>query len=293
MGICSVVKLKPPLPHPSLFGTTPDVLRVTVLASGSRGNATLFESRGTRVLVDGGIGPCALEQLLVETKAGGLPEAIVVTHAHHDHVGESARIARRLDIPVYMTRATSRAAAMPGHVDVVIYDARHTFVIGGLELTPVPVPHDAAQVSITVDDGRARATIATDLGEVTGAFADQVAESDVLLLESNYDHELLASGPYPWFLKRRVDSARGHLSNRQAHELLCRLSARTHTVALMHLSETNNRPELAMDAARDAIGTRHVRLLTAPPRGSIVLDATPRRRLDQRRHQQLDLFAVA
>jgi phosphoribosyl 1,2-cyclic phosphodiesterase len=295
MGICSVVttKPKPPLPHPSSFGASPRALRVTVLASGSQGNATLFEARGSRVLVDAGIGPVVLERLLVETSAGGLPDAIVVTHAHHDHVGAAARIARRLDIPVYMTRATSRAAAMPGHVDVVIYDARETFVIGALEITPLPVPHDAAQVAITVDDGQARASIVTDLGEVTGALADHLAMSDVLLVESNYDRGLLESGPYPWFLKRRVDSARGHLSNAQTHGLLRRLSSRTHTVALMHLSETNNRPDVAMDYARDAIGAHAVRLLVAPPRETIVIDATPHRRADRRRAQQLDLFAVA
>jgi phosphoribosyl 1,2-cyclic phosphodiesterase len=287
------VKLKPPLPHPALFAASPSTLRVTVLASGSRGNATLFEARGTRVLVDAGIGPCVLERLLVETKAGGLPQAIVVTHAHQDHVGEAARIARRLDIPVYMTRAASRAAAMPGHVDVVIYSARDTFVIGNFEITPLPIPHDAAQVAITVDDGHARASVVTDLGEVTAALVEHLQGSDVLLVESNYDRELLERGPYPWFLKRRVDSARGHLSNEQTHGLLRRLASRTHTVVLTHLSETNNRPELALEVARDAIGKRAVRLVTAPPRGSLAIDATPKRRVDRRRTQQLDLFAVA
>jgi hypothetical protein len=125
----------------------------------------------------------------------------------------------------------------------------------------------------------------------------------VLLLESNHDPDLLAEGPYPEHLKRRIRSSRGHLSNIQAHALLSVLPDRTHTVALMHLSKINNRPELALDVAGDALSGRRTRLVAAPPRGPLVLDAAapPPEPRGARRNcaaarwpslpsQQLDLF---
>lgn len=273
------------------FTVGPERLRVTTLASGSGGNATLFEARDTRVLVDGGIAPRALELALHETRAGGLPDAIIVTHAHQDHVGHTARLAKRYGIPVYMTRATERAAAMPASVEVIRFHPRAPFVLGALTVSPTAVPHDAAQVALVISDGESRAAIVTDLGEITGQLEEHLRGCDVVLIESNHELDLLERGPYPWFLKARVRSARGHLSNAQACELLARLGAEAHTIVLMHLSQTNNREDLAIERARDALGRRRLgttRLLTAPPRSSLVIDATTRA---CGRARQLALFA--
>lgn len=245
-------------------------MRVTVLASGSSGNATLFTSRTTRVLVDAGIGPRLLEEALV---AAGeqLPDAIVVTHAHQDHVGEAARIAKRRRIPVYTTEATARAVAFPAVVDEYRFDTREPFAIGDMVLTPLPIPHDAANVALKIEDDDGAAAIATDFGEPTGALLDMFRGCDVVLVESNYDEHLLARGPYPWSLKQRVASSRGHLGNRQCAQLLEKLSGRVHTVVLVHLSDTNNTPEHALAAARDAIGDR-AQLKVAPQRGPLTVD---------------------
>lgn len=251
-------------------------MRIAVFASGSRGNASAYESRGTRILVDAGIGPRTLERKLRECAVEGPPHAIVVTHAHQDHVGHAEQLAKKLRIPVYMSEATARAVPLGGGVEVRRFSPREPFAIGALTIAPTPLPHDAAQVALVVSDGVRSAGIATDLGEVPPALAEQVASCDVLLLESNHDPELLASGPYPEHLKRRIASARGHLANRQAAELLGVLSRRTHTVVLMHLSETNNRAELALASARDALPRRGVRLEAASQTGTLVLDASLR-----------------
>ncbi len=248
-------------------------MRVSVLASGSGGNCTLFESAATSVLVDAGIGPRALEESLIELGARA-PDAIVITHAHQDHVGHAARIAKRRRIPVYMTEATAREVNLPAQVDEYRFETREPFAIGDLVLSPLPLPHDAANVAVKISDDEGTACVVTDVGEPTGRLVDHLRDCDVVLLESNYEESMLASGPYPWGLKQRVASARGHLSNKQAHELLRRLTARTHTVVLVHLSETNNTREHAIEWARDALPLKvHVRV--AAPRETLTARTGP------------------
>lgn len=254
-------------------------MKITIIASGSGGNATLFASRGTRVLVDAGVGPRVLEQCLSAAGSGGAlgwaPDAIVITHAHADHVGVAAKYNKKHKIPIYASEATARAAELGDPARVRSFSPREPFAIGALTFSPRPLPHDAAQVALVVDDGARRAALVTDLGEVPPGLLEHVAGCDVLMLESNYDADLLEAGPYPQHLKRRIRSARGHLANAQACALLAALPGGTHTVALMHLSEVNNRPDLALDAARDALLGRRTRLLAAPPRGPLVLDTAP------------------
>jgi phosphoribosyl 1,2-cyclic phosphodiesterase len=249
-------------------------MRIVLLASGSAGNASLFEAEGTRVLVDAGIAPRTLEAKLGAAGAR-LPQAIVVTHAHQDHVGQCLRLARRLKIPVYASEATARTPLLHGREEVRTFSAREPFAIGALTIAPTPLPHDAAQVALVVEGGGRRAAIVTDLGEVPPGLPAHLARCDVVLIESNHDLEMLQQGPYPAFLKRRIMSARGHLSNAQTHALLRVLPVETHTVVLMHLSKSNNRPDLALDSAHDALGGRRVRLLAAEQDACLALDAAP------------------
>jgi hypothetical protein len=147
-------------------------------------------------------------------------------------------------------------------------------------------------VALVVEGGGRRAAIVTDLGEVPPGLPAHLGRCDVVLVESNHDAEMLRRGPYPAFLKRRVASARGHLSNAQAHGLLRALPRETHTVVLMHLSRTNNTPELALESARDALSGRRVRLLCAPPVETVLVDAAAEAPppLPGKRGEQLRLF---
>jgi phosphoribosyl 1,2-cyclic phosphodiesterase len=249
-------------------------MRIVLLASGSAGNASLFEAEGTSVLVDAGIAPRTLEAKLGAAGAR-LPQAIVVTHAHQDHVGQCLRLARRLKIPIYASEATARTPLLHGREEVRTFSAREPFAIGALTIAPTPLPHDAAQVALVVEGGGRRAAIVTDLGEVPPGLPAHLARCDVVLIESNHDLEMLQQGSYPAFLKRRIMSARGHLSNAQTHALLRVLPVETHTVVLMHLSKSNNRPDLALDSAHDALGGRRVRLLAAEQDACLALDAAP------------------
>ncbi len=241
-------------------------MHVTVLASGSGGNATLFRSARTTILVDCGLGPKQLEAALAAAGAPP-PEAIVVTHCHQDHFGHAGRVGRALDIPVYLTAPTSRVVSLPGCVQEFRFEMRDAFAIGDLVLTPVPVPHDAAQVALKIEGDEAAVGIATDLGEPTGALVDLFATCDAVLVEANYDPGMLVRGSYPEHLKRRVASARGHLSNAQAAALLSKLPRRVQNVVLLHLSERNNTEALALAAVRDAT---EAQVTAAKPRGIAV-----------------------
>ena len=266
-------------------------MRVVVLASGSAGNATLFEAGGTRVLVDAGIGPRALAERLAACGVSGLPDAVVLTHEHKDHFGQCLRLSRKLKIPIHASEATARMPALHGREGVKVFGMREPFAIGALTFSPLPLPHDAAQVALVVEGAGRRAAICTDLGEVPPGLAAHLAGCHVALIESNHDAEMLRSGPYPGFLKRRIGSARGHLSNAQASELLRVLPRETHTVVLMHLSRANNRPELALEVARDALAGRATRLHVAAPCETLVLDASAPPP-PPRRGEQLGLFGT-
>jgi phosphoribosyl 1,2-cyclic phosphodiesterase len=246
-------------------------MRVSILASGSKGNASLYESGGTRLLVDAGIGVRAL--LAHAPRIDG----IVVTHAHSDHVGNCQRLARKLNAPLYLSEATARAIS-PG-APTVTFSPREPFQVGTITVSPLPLPHDAAQVGLVMADGNTRVGLVTDLGEVPPGLVSHLAGCDVLLLESNHDVDLLEEGPYPEHLKRRIRSARGHLSNLQTRGLLRALyrdagaDGGAHTVVLVHLSEKNNTPALAHASAADALLGLPVRLVCASQREPLLLDA--------------------
>ncbi len=254
-------------------------MRVTVLASGSRGNAALFDDGKTCLLVDAGI-PLATLQQRVARSGARRPDAVIVTHAHGDHHRYAGEIALHHRVPVWVSEASRRMLALDGAPSVHVFGAREPFRVGTLEVAPLPLPHDAAQVSLRVTGGDGRAAaIATDLGEVPPALEAHLRGCATVLVESNHDLDLLWRGPYSYALKRRVASSKGHLSNEQAAGLLCRLDRRVETVVLMHLSETNNLPSMALERAAEALADHPARLLAASQDHPCAVESTPARQL--------------
>ena len=241
------------------------MLRFTSLGSGSSGNATLIEAqphdgaRPTRVLIDCGLSPRQMSVRLAE-RGVLLAEidAVFVTHEHSDHVGSVMAVQRRHDLPVWASagtwmQATARLETAPAWR--VARDGE-TIVVGTITITPFAVPHDAAEpLQLTCSDGARRIGILTDIGVPTDAAVQALRGCDALLLETNHDPTLLAGGSYPAWLKRRIGGDRGHLSNAQAATILdaCHHGGLRHVVAA-HLSQQNNRPELALAALRGAVG---------------------------------------
>jgi phosphoribosyl 1,2-cyclic phosphodiesterase len=243
----------------------PRLVRFTVLASGSSGNATLITAGETAVLIDAGIAPRTIEERM-RAILGRVVDlhAIVVTHAHGDHVGKLDACARHFDAPVWWTEPTARLAPpLAPDVRTHLYRRRGLFEIRDLRFLPFPVPHDAPQSALVVEHRYARAALVTDLGEVPPGLVDHLAGCQLLVLESNHDTALLHSGPYPDFLKYRIASRHGHLSNDQAASLIAQLGPETTEVVLAHLSQKCNSPERAISVARQAVRHTQTKLRVA------------------------------
>jgi phosphoribosyl 1,2-cyclic phosphodiesterase len=236
-------------------------LRFRVVSSGSGGNATLVEAAGTRLLIDAGLGPRELAERL---QAIGVDPAslaaVVLSHEHGDHARGVASFARRWGMPVVGTRGTYAAAGL-GAVEIPRYDvvaADGRLRIGAIELRCVATPHDAAEpVAFVVAAGGVSLGHATDLGHVSRGVVEAFRSCDALLIESNYDPAMLRDGPYPWTLKERILSPRGHLSNADIARFLGDgLGAACGRLVLAHLSQKNNHPELALMSAETALRRR-------------------------------------
>ncbi len=184
--------------------------------------------------------------------------AILVTHEHQDHLGGVGPLARKYDIPVWLSRGTAQAAyrrlgRLPRSHSL---NCHRDFVIDALQIHPFPVPHDAREpCQFVFSDGRHRLGLLTDTGRATTHIARQLDGCDALILECNHDSEMLANGPYPPSLQARVAGGLGHLSNHQAAELLAQLdNTRLQHLVAAHLSEQNNRPALAAAAISGVLG---------------------------------------
>lgn len=233
------------------------MLRFASLGSGSKGNATLIHAGRTRILLDCGFSVSEAERRLA--RLGVCAEqisALVVTHEHADHIGGVARLSRRYRLPVWLTAGTLAAVRDAEFHAVELFHAHEGFEIGDLELTPYPVPHDAREpCQFVFGDGARRLGVLTDSGHVTPHIRGLLSGCEALLIECNYDPELLRQGPYPPALKARVGGRYGHLSNQQAAELLQAIDkARLRHLIGMHVSENNNRPELARRTLGAAVG---------------------------------------
>jgi phosphoribosyl 1,2-cyclic phosphodiesterase len=246
---------------------------VQSFGSGSSGNALLIRSRSAFVLVDCGLSPRSLNRALAHhgTSLGRL-DAILLTHEHDDHVRGLVG-ARAAGVPMIATDGTAYSLGLePGCCQRMAFDQQ--IRIENLEVTALATSHDAAQpCGFSISDGSVRLTILTDLGETTDAYADLICDSQLIVIEANHDVHMLKSGPYPEHLKRRVLSARGHLSNDDCGRFLYRCLGKTSmskTVWLAHLSATNNRPALAVDTVQTGLaGARHRHLVTALPRREV------------------------
>lgn len=234
-------------------------IRFALLGSGSRGNATLVVKGETALLIDCGFSARELEARLARLGLeASVLSAIVVTHEHNDHIAGVGVVARKHKLPVWLSHGSYRA----GEKRLGELPERHTlnchqpFAIGELELHPFPVPHDAREpCQFVIGDGDKRLGILTDAGRSTQHIESSLNGCDALVLECNHDPQMLAEGPYPLSLQARVGGPLGHLSNGQSAELLGRLKGDKlqHLVAA-HISEKNNRPELAAMALSEALG---------------------------------------
>jgi phosphoribosyl 1,2-cyclic phosphodiesterase len=233
---------------------------LSILASGSRGNALLVNAGDTKLLIDCGLGVRTLLPLLqsVGVTANEL-SGILITHEHTDHMRGLERFLPRTRAALYATDGTLAGIdhVVPARTTVRVMTTEPV-EIGDIPVRAIPIPHDANEpcgYQLTI--GEHRLLVATDLGEVTPEIFDALQNSTVAVFESNHDEEMLATGSYPEILKRRIRSRNGHLSNRQCATALkaCQQTELT-TVILAHLSDENNDPRIARSMAAEAMNGR-------------------------------------
>jgi phosphoribosyl 1,2-cyclic phosphodiesterase len=221
-------------------------MKISVLASGSKGNATLIEHDGFNILVDAGLSEAQLCQRLngIHRTPADI-HAVFVTHSHTDHISGLSLLQRATVYAEPETVTGATTPAIPGR----------TVGVGNVSVTPFRAHHDKPTLGYILDSGAHRLGYLTDTGHFDSNIIMALQGSNTIILESNYDEALLQAGPYPDWLKRRVSGKHGHLSNRQAGEILkqCVWDG-LERVILAHGSEKNNRPDVAAAEARKALG---------------------------------------
>ena len=249
------------------------IVKVCVLASSSAGNSVLVATEKTRILVDAGLSRREIAKRLaaIGEDLASL-NAILITHEHCDHVCGLPALTKEFKqpIPVYLTQGTAEyidwGDAIP---NTETFQAGCRFTVRDFEIASFTIPHDASDpVGYTLTAQGIKIGIATDLGYVTDSLRVHLRGSDLLLLESNHDLDMLRVGPYPWCVKQRVMSRRGHLSNEVAAAFVENdLDSRVSTLVLGHISEHNNHPELVRHLAWKALRGRTLftKLVVAEP----------------------------
>ncbi|MDP2983824.1 MAG: MBL fold metallo-hydrolase [Candidatus Latescibacter sp.] len=225
-------------------------MKICLLGSGSKGNCLYMESHGAAVIIDQGFSHI---EVMSRLASRGLDEGrirgILLTHEHEDHIRGAGITARKLGIPVYATPGTlsGRKNIFTGEESLIPIESGRSFKIGALEFHPFSVSHDARDpVQYCISSGNTKVSVATDLGYVSTLVEQRLRGSHLVVVESNHDVEMLKKGSYPWELKQRILSRTGHLSNRNAAELLFNLCREEPLQAVLaHLSEENNRADIA------------------------------------------------
>ncbi len=230
-------------------------LTAHILGSGSTGNALYIEGARCGLIVDAGLPISILRERMHEMgllHGGCLPkiDGVVITHAHSDHWTHADSYSEAFDVPTYASESCAKRVRLNR---VRVFGCRTAFRVGRIVVAPTPVLHDTAQVALTFTHEGAQIGLATDLGDWTPPLVGHLRDADVLLIEANHDREMLANGTDPPFLKSKIASRAGHLSNDQTAALLRAFPKTPREVVLMHISLRNNKPARAADTVRPSL----------------------------------------
>ncbi len=240
-------------------------MRITVLGSGSGGNSIIVQQEDSSIMIDAGF---ELDVLLSRLKTANIAissvRALLITHGHIDHTRGITDLNKHASIPVYMAEKlfiSATGAKKPGSYawltlernQVVLFKEWDHIWIGNFEVTPIPVSHDyVSPVGFIIKAGAEKLSLVTDAGEISQESKDAMKDSNVIMLESNHDPEMLRNSPRTDILKKRISGTRGHLSNEKSADILSEIiSSSTSDVVLLHLSEECNTPDLARKATLD------------------------------------------
>jgi phosphoribosyl 1,2-cyclic phosphodiesterase len=243
------------------------MIKFCSLFSGSSGNAIFLGTDKTKILIDAGVsGKRIIEALVSIGEKPSELSAVLVSHEHSDHIKGAGIISRRLDIPIYANEGTwEEIEGQIGPVSLKnkrYFNTGADFEINGICIKSFPIPHDAQEpVGFSFFAENRKVTVSTDIGHMSEELLDCMEMSDLLLLESNHDLEMLRVGRYPWWLKKRIMGDSGHLSNEVAGETVAYMAEKgTRKFLLGHLSKENNFPELAYQTVLNALDEKQIRV---------------------------------
>lgn len=224
------------------------MVEICALASGSNGNCYYIGNENSAILVDAGI---PFSRLLERFDETGLSidkvKAVFISHEHNDHVSGMRVLSKRKFINGVFSKGTLNATHKSNKPTYsAVFEANKSFFIDEIKVIPFPKKHDAAEpFSFRVEIEGKSIVVLTDVGEVTDEVGEHISKADAIFMEANYDEKMLWAGKYPYFLKKRVSSDLGHLSNEQSKEAILKYSSdKLRTVFLSHISADNNTPEL-------------------------------------------------
>lgn len=251
-------------------------MKLSIFASGSSGNCLLLSSGDCHILIDAGISMRRIQAGLREAALDFHDvSGVLITHEHSDHISGLKMLCKHHGLPVYAPHTiVNRLRGMLPELESCLRIIRvgEAFPLAGFKVTAFHTPHDTDEsVGYRVEGGGCFA-MATDMGHVTDEVRSALTGADTVLIEANHDVDMLSYGPYPIYLKRRILSDRGHLSNENCGKLaryLCEHGTRQ--VILGHLSRENNRPDIALSAVRQQLMGLPVELYCAPPSGGLTL----------------------
>jgi phosphoribosyl 1,2-cyclic phosphodiesterase len=243
------------------------MINFCTLYSGSSGNSVFITDQKTRILIDAGRSGRDIETSL--QNIGQDPKdinAILVTHEHTDHIRGVGILSRKYNVPIYANKGTWDAMSnLIGTINsdnIKVFNTNEKFNIGDVEINPFDIPHDAAEpVGYNFYINNKKVTTATDIGHINDNLREHLKKSDILLIESNHDVEMVKVCRYPYFLKQRILGDNGHLSNETTGKLLCELiNYGTNKVLLGHLSRENNFPELCYKAVTNILESNNIKV---------------------------------
>lgn len=236
------------------------MIKCCTLYSGSTGNAILIDNEQTKILIDAGVSGKKIEEGLNSVGVSlSQINAILISHEHSDHTCSVGYISKKHDIPVFASQLTweklTAHAAKINTYNRIVFNPDKWFEIGNLNILPFSIPHDAVEpCGFSVFGDSKKITIATDIGHMNNYLIKNMESSDLLLIESNHDVEMLKCGSYPWHLKCRILGDRGHLSNEIAAKTISYFAGLgMKNFLLGHLSKENNFPELAFQTVINSL----------------------------------------
>jgi phosphoribosyl 1,2-cyclic phosphodiesterase len=237
------------------------------VGSGSSGNCHYVGDKNTNLLIDAGLSGKRIETNLSKADIDiKTVKGILITHEHSDHIKGAGILSRKHDIPIYTNRSTwesmkDKIGNVKEH-NIKIFETNKPFEIEDILIKPFSIDHDAAEpVAYSFHNGKEKISIATDLGCINDNIRENIFDSKLVILESNYDENMLMMGSYPYYLKRRVLSNKGHLSNEDAANFCIELINKgAQTILLAHLSKENNFPELAYETSKGILSENNIKV---------------------------------